>query len=63
MEFVKGLVVRSAAGRDKGGLFTVLEVDGDYAIICDGRHRRLEHPKRKKWKLSLSFNHDFGPAS
>ena len=50
MEFVKGLVVRSAAGRDKGGLFTVVEVDGDYAMICDGRHRRLEHPKRKKWK-------------
>ena len=32
MEFVKGLVVRSAAGRDKGGLFTVVEGDGDYAV-------------------------------
>ena len=63
MEFVKGLVVRSAAGRDKGGLFTVVEVDGDYAMICDGRHRRLEHPKRKKWKHLVPSTTILAPAS
>ena len=50
MDFVKGLVVRSAAGRDKGGFFTVLETDAQYAIICDGKRRSLIHPKKKKTK-------------
>ena len=48
MEFVRGLVVRSAAGHDKGGFFTVLEVCAPYAVICDGKRRNLEHSKRKK---------------
>lgn len=48
MEFVRGLVVRSTAGHDKGGFFTVLEVCAPYAVICDGHRRSLEHPKRKK---------------
>lgn len=50
MEFVRGLVVRSIAGHDKGGFFTVLEVSAPYAVICDGKRRSLEHPKRKKQK-------------
>ena len=49
MEFVRGLIVRSAAGRDKGGFFTVLEVRAPYAVICDGKRRTLEHPKLKKF--------------
>lgn len=50
MEFVRGMVVRSNAGRDQGGFFTVLSVEGNYAVISDGRNRKLEHPKRKKLK-------------
>ena len=50
MDFVKGLVVRSAAGHDKGGFFTVLEADAQYAVICDGKRRSLSHPKKKKCK-------------
>ncbi len=48
MEITRGLVVRSKAGHDKGGFFTVLAVEGDYALLCDGKRRPLEHPKRKK---------------
>ena len=48
MEFVKGLVVRSCAGHDKGDFFVVLEVDADMALICDGNRRDLVRPKRKK---------------
>ncbi len=48
MEFVKGLVVRSLAGHDKGGFFVVLNVDADMALICNGENRSLAHPKRKK---------------
>lgn len=50
MDFVRGLVVRSAAGRDKDGFFTVLQADALYALICDGRRRSLSHPKKKKLK-------------
>jgi ribosomal protein L14E/L6E/L27E len=47
MDFVRGLVVKSAAGRDKGGFFTVLEAGAESAVICDGKRRSLEHPKSK----------------
>ena len=50
MEFAKGLVVRAKAGRDKDGFFVVLSVDGDFAVICDGKRRKLETPKRKNQK-------------
>ena len=33
MEIVEGSIVRSVAGRDKGGLFIVLAREGDYAYL------------------------------
>ena len=50
MEWVRGLVVRAAAGRDRGGLFTVLGAEGNMALICDGKRRSLSRPKRKNRK-------------
>ena len=50
MEFVRGMIVRATAGRDQGGFFTVLSVEGDYAMICNGKRRPLEQPKKKKLK-------------
>lgn len=44
----KGQVVLSAAGRDSGRLFLVLSVDGGFALIADGKVRKLEAPKRKR---------------
>ena len=46
-----GQIVRSLAGHDKGALFCVLDTDGGYLLLCDGKRRRLERPKRKKEKL------------
>ena len=43
-------IVRSLAGHDRGGLFCVLDTDGPYLLLCDGKRRRLERPKRKKEK-------------
>ena len=55
MEIVKGCVVKAKAGRDKNGYFVVLDLDGEYAMISDGKRRLLEKPKRKKYKhLSLT---------
>ena len=46
----KGRVVLSIAGRDAGRLFLILSVEGDFALIADGKVRRLETPKRKRLK-------------
>jgi len=48
MEIQKSDIVRSCAGRDKGKLLFVLNVDGAYLFLADGKGRRLENPKRKK---------------
>ncbi len=48
MEVEVGSVVRSKAGRDKGGLFIVIARDSEYAYLADGDRRRAENPKKKK---------------
>ena len=48
MEIAKASIVRSDAGRDKGKLFVVLAVEGEYLLLADGKGRRVEAPKRKK---------------
>ncbi|MDR2513968.1 MAG: KOW domain-containing RNA-binding protein [Christensenellaceae bacterium] len=47
-----GRVVCARAGRDKGKLFIVVgfEAETGYALLADGRGRRMEKPKRKKAK-------------
>ncbi len=47
MEFVKGCIVKSTAGRDKGKLLLVTEVLQEYILVCDGKERPLQRPKRK----------------
>ena len=53
MDIAKSNIVRSAAGRDKGKLFVVLAVEGEYLLLADGKSRRVESPKRKKCKHVL----------
>ncbi len=48
MEIVRSNIVRSGAGRDKGKLFVVLAVEGEYLLLADGRSRKVDSPKRKK---------------
>ena len=48
MEIAKSNIVRSDAGRDKGKLFVVLAVEGEFLLLADGKTRKVEHPKRKK---------------
>ena len=50
MEIGKSDIVLSVAGRDQGKLFYVMETDGAYVLVANGRERRLECPKRKKLK-------------
>ena len=48
MEIANSDSVRSDAGRDRGKLFIVLAVEGEYLLLADGKGRRVEAPKRKK---------------
>ena len=50
MEIAKSDIVRSIAGRDQGKLFFVLDTDGEFLMLADGKTRRQENPKRKKRK-------------
>lgn len=48
MDIAKGSVVIAKAGRDKGKAFAVTEVlDSRTVLICDGKSRPIERPKRK----------------
>ena len=38
----------SRAGHDKDQLYVVLESDGTYFWLTDGKRRKLENPKKKK---------------
>ena len=42
-------VVISTAGRDAGELFYVLETDGTWLALANGKDRTIEKPKRKKY--------------
>ena len=41
-------VVIATAGREKGKLFYVLDMDAEFLILVNGKDRTLEQPKRKK---------------
>ncbi len=46
----KANVVFSVAGHDKGSLMVVLAEEGKYAVVVDGKHRKLCKPKIKNIK-------------
>ena len=48
MDFVKGQLVRSKAGRDKTRTYAVLDVEGEILALADGSHRTVANPKRQK---------------
>ena len=48
MDFVKGQLVRSKAGRDKTRTLAVLAVEEQMLLLADGDLRKLDNPKRKK---------------
>ena len=53
MEIAISNIVRSDAGRDKGKLFIVLAVEGEFLLLADGKRRRVESPKRKRVKHTV----------
>lgn len=60
MDFQKGDIVLSLAGRDKGSLLAVTGEKNGLILVCDGRERPLERAKVKNprhlEKTSLSVD-------
>lgn len=50
MDAKTGMIVRSAAGRDKGKFLVVVGLDGDFVYLADGKERKLLKPKKKRLK-------------
>ena len=46
----QGRVVRSIAGHDKGEFFVVAKDEGNFVLLCNGKERKLESPKKKNKK-------------
>lgn len=44
----RGALVKSLAGHDRGGIFAVVSLEGDYVFLADGATRRVDSPKKKK---------------
>ncbi len=45
-----GRVVCSAAGRDRGSFMVIVAEDREFLLVCDGKQRPVERPKRKNPK-------------
>ena len=63
MDIVKASIVTSTAGRDKGSPFYVLDCQGDFLLLVDGKRRPVERPKRKRRKHAALLRSDGGPLS
>jgi len=50
MDIAKADIVISTAGRDRGKWFYVVDTEGAFVLIADGKSRKIEVPKRKKLK-------------
>ncbi len=50
MEIQIGRVVYSRAGRDQGEFLAVVGSEGETLLVCNGKDRPLERPKKKNRK-------------
>ncbi len=53
---VKGGIVKSVQGRDKGELYVICGIDGNTLLLADGVKRTLQSPKRKNVKHVVLLN-------
>ncbi len=56
MDFAKGMLVFSRAGRDSGKPMAVVDVRDGFVFVCDGKERPLESPKKKNPKHLAKTN-------
>jgi len=55
-----GTIVQALAGHDSGRYFCVIGEEGEFLLLCDGKRRKLQNPKKKRRKHTLAageFHH------
>jgi ribosomal protein L14E/L6E/L27E len=59
-----GMLARSKAGHDAGKIYVIMETDGAYVYLADGRIRTAAKPKKKKIKHIelICMEHDISEA-
>ena len=50
-------LIKATAGREKGGYFMVLHISDGFVMICDGKGRTVNKPKKKKIKHIKSLDY------
>ena len=45
-----GMLVRSKSGHDQGTVYVIMDMQGEYLYLVDGRIRTLSKPKKKNNK-------------
>ncbi len=50
----QGEIVKSLKGHDKDGLYYVMQAEDDFLYLVDGKHRKVEAPKKKRCKHVVS---------
>lgn len=48
LEYQVGQLVYSKSGRDKGRLMMVVSMETNFLMLVDGKHRKIDKPKKKK---------------
>ena len=57
MQPIRGTIVCSKSGRDKGYFLTIVEVADNIVFLCDGKERPIERPKKKNVKHIFLTHH------
>ena len=50
IEYKLGYFASSLCGHDKGRIYMIVSEDGEMVGLCDGTHRCVSNPKKKKKK-------------
>ena len=55
----KGSVVEALAGKEKGQIFVLINLDDKYAYLSDGKRLKASKPKKKSFKHIKLFGSNF----
>jgi ribosomal protein L14E/L6E/L27E len=56
-DYQVGQIAKSRAGRDKANLFVIIDKDTEYVYLVDGKIRKVDNPKKKKFKHIEATNY------
>lgn len=59
LETKRGYFVQSLAGHDKGKIYIIEDIKGEYVYLVDGKYKLLDSPKKKNKKhIQITYKID-----